>query len=145
MGTPKPPMTTQLIIIILLLGLVSGIMSGLIGIGGGIVLVPALVYFLHYTQHQAQGTSLGVLTFPVVILGFLKYYYDSKRTGEPIDFRVVGLLAVGFLIGGYLGSSLALKIDKELLRKIFAVVLLYTAAKLLRLDEFVLQLFRKNA
>lgn len=142
-ATSKKPMTTQLILLIILLGLVAGIMSGLVGIGGGIVLVPALVYFLQYNQHQAQGTSLGVLTFPVVILGFLKYYYDSKQTGAPIDFRVVGLLAVGFIVGGYFGSSIALKIDKEMLRKIFAVVLFYTAIKLLKWDDVAINWFKK--
>jgi hypothetical protein len=105
--------------------------------------VPALVYFLQYTQHQAQGTSLGVLTLPVVILGFLKYYYDQRGTDSPIDFRVIGLLAAGFVVGGYLGSSIALRIDKETLRKIFAVVLFYTAFKLLRWDEAIIGFVRK--
>ncbi|HSC52811.1 MAG TPA: sulfite exporter TauE/SafE family protein [Phnomibacter sp.] len=136
-------MTTQLILLIILLGLVAGIMSGLVGIGGGIVLVPALIYFLHYNQHQAQGTTLGVLMFPVVLLGFLKYYADSKQSGAPIDFRVVGLLAVGFVVGGYFGSVLALKTDKETLRKVFAVILFYTAIKLMRWDDVIIQWFKK--
>ena len=72
-------MTLQYILIIVMIGLVAGMLSGLIGVGGGILLVPALVYFLHYTQHQAQGTSLGVLTFPVVILAFLTYYRSMLR------------------------------------------------------------------
>jgi uncharacterized membrane protein YfcA len=138
-----PKMTTQLILLVILLGLVAGILSGLVGIGGGIVLVPALVYFLQYNQHQAQGTSLGVLTFPVVILGFLKYYADSKGTQAPIDFKVVGLLALGFVVGGYLGSTLALKIDKELLRKIFGLLLLYTAFKMLHWDTWVVGQLKK--
>jgi uncharacterized membrane protein YfcA len=119
-------MTSQLIPLILVIGLGAGILSGLIGVGGGIVLVPALVYFLSYSQHQAQGTSLGVLSFPVVILAFLKYFYDLKGTGEAIDFKVILLLGVGFLLGGFIGSTLALKLDKELLKKIFAVILFYT-------------------
>ena len=127
-------MTSQLIPLILLIGLVAGILSGLIGVGGGIVLVPALVYFLAYSQHQAQGTSLGVLSFPVVILAFLKYFYDLKNTGEAIDFKVILLLGVGFLLGGFIGGSLALKLDKEVLKKIFAVVLFYTGFKMLGFD-----------
>jgi uncharacterized membrane protein YfcA len=132
-------MTAQLITIIIIIGLFAGILSGLIGVGGGIILVPALVYFLSYSQHQAQGTSLGVLTFPVVIVAFLKYYYDLKKTGEPIDFKVIGLLGIGFLVGGFIGGSLALKIDKEVLKKIFAVVLFYTAFKLLDWDAAIIK------
>jgi len=135
-------MTTEIILIVMAIGLCAGILSGLIGIGGGIVLVPALVYFLSYSQHQAQGTSLGVLSFPVVLVAFLKYYFDMKKAGEPIDFKIIGLLAVGFVVGGYLGSTLALKLDKDLLKKIFAVVLFYTAFKMLNWDRAILNLFR---
>jgi hypothetical protein len=140
----KPPlhMTTQIILTILIIGLAAGILSGLIGVGGGIILVPALVYFLSYTQHQAQGTSLGVLTFPVVIIAFLNYYKDSKTSGHPIDMKIILLLAAGFIIGGYFGSKLALKIDQVLLKKIFAVILLYTAFKMLQWDKAIINLFR---
>ncbi|HEY0731077.1 MAG TPA: sulfite exporter TauE/SafE family protein [Chitinophagaceae bacterium] len=137
-------MTVELIIIVILIGLFAGTMSGLIGIGGGIILVPALVYFLSYNQHQAQGTSLGVLVFPVVMLAFLKYYFEMKKLGEPLDFKVIGLLAIGFVVGGYLGSSLALKMDKDLLKKIFAVVLFYTAIKMLNWDQVIMSWFRKG-
>jgi uncharacterized membrane protein YfcA len=136
-------MTTQIILLIIIIGLFAGILSGLVGVGGGIILVPALVYFLSYSQHQAQGTSLGVLTFPVVIIAFLKYYYDTKKMGEPIDFKIIGLLAIGFIVGGFLGSSLALKIDKEALRKIFAVILFYTAFQMLKWDMVIIRFFKK--
>ncbi len=129
--------------LIIIIGLFAGILSGLVGVGGGIILVPALVYFLNYSQHQAQGTSLGVLTFPVVIVAFLKYYYDTKKMGEPIDFKVIGLLAIGFIVGGFLGSTLALKIDKEALRKIFAVILFYTAFQMLKWDVLIIRFFKK--
>jgi len=135
-------MTSQLIPLILVIGLGAGILSGLIGVGGGIILVPALVYFLSYSQHQAQGTSLGVLSFPVVILAFLKYFYDLKGTGEAIDFKVILLLGVGFLLGGFIGSTLALKLDKELLKKIFAVILFYTGFKMLEWDTVVVRFFK---
>ena len=131
-------MTTEIFIVILI-GLAAGVLSGLVGVGGGIILVPALVFFLHYTQHQAQGTSLGVLTFPVVILGFLKYYTDCKRMGTPIDFRIIGILAIGFIIGGYVGSSIAVKIDKDALKKVFAVILFFTAFKMLDWDAVVIR------
>jgi len=135
-------MTTQLMMIIIIIGLFAGIMSGLVGIGGGIVLVPALIYFVSYSQLQAQGTSLGVLSLPVVLIAFLTYYNDAKRTGEPIDFKVIGLLAIGFLVGGYFGSSLALKLDKEILKKIFAVLLFYTGIKMLQWDKVVIGWFK---
>lgn len=127
-------MPIQEIIIILIVGLMAGILSGLVGVGGGIILVPALVYFLGYTQHQAQGTSLGVLTFPVVILAFLTYYQECKKMNAPLDFKVIAILAIGFIIGGYFGSHLAVRIDKDLLKKIFAVILFYTAFKMLDWD-----------
>ena len=135
-------MTTQIVLTIIIIGLAAGILSGLIGVGGGIILVPALVYFLHYTQHQAQGTSLGVLTFPVVIIAFLNYYKDSKTSGHPIDIKIILLLAAGFIVGGFFGSKLALKIDQALLKKIFAVILLYTAFKMLEWDKAITNLFR---
>jgi len=131
-------MTTEIFIVIMI-GLAAGVLSGLVGVGGGIILVPALVYFLHYSQHQAQGTSLGVLTFPVVILGFLKYYSDCKRMGTPIDFKIIGILAIGFLAGGFIGSSVALKIDQGALKKIFAVILFYTAFKMLNWDAVIIR------
>lgn len=128
---------TNEIIIVILIGLAAGVLSGLVGVGGGIILVPALVYFMHYTQHQAQGTSLGVLTFPVVILGFLKYYSDCKRMGTPIDFRIIGILAVGFIIGGYFGSTIALKIDRDTLKKVFAIILFYTGISMMGWDTVI--------
>jgi uncharacterized membrane protein YfcA len=131
-------MSTEIMIVILI-GLAAGVLSGLVGVGGGIILVPALIYFLQYGQHQAQGTSLGVLTFPVVILGFLKYYSDCKRMGTPIDFKIIGILAIGFLAGGFVGSSLALKIDEKALKKIFAVILFYTAFKMLNWDAAIIR------
>ncbi len=140
---PTTVMTTQIILLIIIIGLFAGILSGLVGVGGGIILVPALVYFLSYSQHQAQGTSLGVLTFPVVIVAFLKYYYDTKKMGEPTDFKIIGLLAIGFVVGGFLGSSLAIKIDKEALRKIFAVILFYTAFQMLKWDVLIIRFFKK--
>ena len=137
-------MTAEVILVILIIGLFAGILSGLVGVGGGIILVPALVYFMSYSQHQAQGTSLGVLTFPVVIVAFLKYYYDTKKMGEPISFQVIAYLAIGFLIGGFLGSTLALRINQDLLKKIFAVILFYTAFKMLGWDAAIINLFKKN-
>ena len=133
----KQHMDYQAVIILILIGLAAGVLSGLVGVGGGIILVPALVYFLGYNQHQAQGTSLGVLTFPVTILAFLSYYRDSINSGAPIELKIILIIAGGFVIGGLLGSSLAIKIDQATLKKIFALILFYTAIKMLDWDKVI--------
>jgi uncharacterized membrane protein YfcA len=133
------PMDVQVLIILIFIGLAAGMLSGMVGVGGGIILVPALVFFFHYTQHQAQGTSLGILTFPVTILAFMSYYQDCRNTGSPIEFKVIGIVAAGFLIGSYFGSRIAIKIDQETLKKIFAVILFYTGIKMMNWDHLVLK------
>jgi uncharacterized protein len=135
----KKEMTGELIAIVLIIGLAAGMLSGLVGVGGGIIMVPALVWFLSYTQHQAQGTSLGVLTFPVILLAFLKYYKDCNEMGQPLDFKVIALLGAGFIVGSYFGSSIALKIDEKLLKKIFAIILFYSAFKMLEWDSAIVR------
>ena len=138
----KHIMTTQLIITALLIGLAAGMLSGLVGVGGGIIMVPALVFFMHYTQHQAQGSSLAVLTLPVVILASIYYYHQCQKLGTPIDLKVIGLLAAGFLVGGFFGSKIALVIDQEVLKKIFSVILFYTAFKMLNWDAAIIKWVR---
>jgi uncharacterized protein len=135
-------MTTQLVITVLLIGLSAGILSGLVGIGGGIIMVPALVFFLNYTQHQAQGTSLAVLTLPVVILASVYYYHQCQQAGTPVSFKVVGLLSITFLLGAFVGSKIAVNIDQLLLKRIFAVILFYTAFKMLGWDSAIVKMFR---
>lgn len=135
-------MTTQFILSIIAIGVFAGALSGLVGVGGGIVLVPAMVLFLNYTQHQAQGTSLGVLSFPVVLLAFLHYYRTCKTNGTPIDMKVVGLLAIGFVAGSLIGSNLALRLDQVVLKRIFAVILFYTGIKMMGWDQAVIRLFK---
>ena len=95
-------MTVQIILLLVLIGLAAGVLSGLVGVGGGIIVVPALVFFLGFTQQQAQGTSLGLLLLPVGILAVLNYYKQDQ-----IDIRVVGIMALAFILGGWLGSRLA--------------------------------------
>jgi uncharacterized membrane protein YfcA len=135
----KNTMGTHLIITALLIGLAAGMLSGLVGVGGGIIMVPALVFFMNYTQHQAQGTSLAVLTLPVVILGSLTYYYQCQKDGTPIDMKIVGLICCGFLVGAYFGGRIAITINKELLKTIFAIILFYTAFKMLDWDAKILK------
>jgi uncharacterized membrane protein YfcA len=123
-------MTTATIIIIILTGLAAGILGGMVGIGGGIIIVPALVYFLAFSQHQAQGTSLALMLFPVGILGVINYYKKGY-----VDFRYAGLLAIGFVVGSYLGSKFSLSIPQLTVKKIFAVIMLLVALKMLFLDK----------
>lgn len=122
-------MSGQIVLLLLLIGLLAGILSGLVGVGGGIIIVPALMFFVGFTQKEAQGTSLGLLLLPIGILAVLNYYNKGL-----IDIKYVGMMAIGFVLGGFLGSKLALVIPEAALKKIFAVVLFYTAFKMLGFD-----------
>jgi uncharacterized protein len=126
----KNTMDIQTILIIILVGIAAGILGGLVGVGGGIIIVPALVYFIGFSQKTAQGTSLGLIMLPVGILGVLQYYKQGH-----VDFKVVGLLAVGFLLGSYLGSKFALNLPQETIKKIFAVLMIIIAIKILFFDK----------
>lgn len=130
-------MTVQIIIMLIMIGLFAGILSGLIGVGGGIIIVPALVFFLGFTQYQAQGTSLGLLLLPIGIFAVLNYY----KAGH-INISYVLIMVVGFVIGGWLGSKLALTISEATLKKIFAVVLFYTGFKMLGWDSAIFKWIR---
>ena len=123
-------MTPETIIIIILVGLAAGLLGGMVGVGGGIIIVPALVYFLAFSQHQAQGTSLALMLFPVGILGVINYY----RSGH-VDFRYAGLLAIGFVVGSYLGSRYALTLPQLTLKRLFAILMLLVSLKMLFLDK----------
>lgn len=117
-------MTT--VMILLCVGLLAGILSGLIGIGGGIIIVPALVYFLGASQHEAQGTSLAVLLLPVGILAVINYY----KAGY-VDVRSTLIIASTFLIGGFIGSKIAISIDQNTVKRVFGVILLLIAFKMI--------------
>jgi uncharacterized protein len=110
---------------ILLVGLVVGMVSGVVGIGGGILFVPALIWMLGMNQHKAQGTSLGALLLPVGILAFWEYY----RKGNA-DVHIALLLAAGFLVGGYFGAVGAQHISEVWLRRIFALTLVAVAGRM---------------
>lgn len=122
-------MTMQLVLLLSVIGLLAGMLSGMIGVGGGIIIVPALVFFLGFSQKAAQGTSLGLLLLPIGILAVINYYNKGL-----IDVRVVLVMALAFIVGGFLGSKIALAISEEALRRIFAIVLFYTGLKMLGID-----------
>ncbi|HUB60127.1 MAG TPA: sulfite exporter TauE/SafE family protein [Puia sp.] len=123
-------MTVQTILLVLIVGIAAGVLSGLVGLGGGVIIVPALVYLLGFSQHQATGTSLGVLLLPAGIFAVLNYYQKGF-----IDIKVVLLIFIGFLAGGWIGSKISLNIPEGTLKKVFAVVLILIAGKVLLFDK----------
>ncbi|HHJ10926.1 MAG TPA: sulfite exporter TauE/SafE family protein [Bacteroidetes bacterium] len=119
-------MTTTQILILLITGLLAGFVSGAMGVGGGIIIVPALVFLLGMSQHEAQGTSLGVLAFPVVLLGAINYYKNGY-----LNIKFVLFLVLAFFIGGYLGSATAIALPDKLLRKIFGGMIFIASLKMI--------------
>lgn len=117
---------TNSVLLLLLVGLMAGVLSGFVGVGGGIIMVPAMVWLLGYSQHQAQGTSLAVLVLPVVFLAVRNYY----KAGV-IDPKVVAVIAVAFVVGSYFGSKWSLALPMETVRKVFGGITLLVALKLI--------------
>jgi uncharacterized membrane protein YfcA len=110
---------------LLLVGVGVGLVSGVVGIGGGVLFIPALIWMLGMDQHKAQGTSLGALLAPVGIFAFMEYY----RKGNA-DLRVALLLAAGFTVGGYFGAVGAQHIPEVWLRRIFAMMLVVIGGRM---------------
>lgn len=125
MSEKKSRMDITTIIIVVIIGVASGLLGGMVGVGGGLIIVPALVYFLGFSQHTAQGTSLGLILLPVGILGVIQYYKQGH-----VDFKVVGLLAIGFLIGSYFGSKFSLSLPQSTVKKFFAALMFIMAIKI---------------
>ena len=123
-------MDAQLIIILLLIGVAAGMLGGMVGVGGGIIIVPALVYFVGMGQLAAQGTSLALIMLPVGILGVLEYYKQGY-----VDFKIVLVIAAGFVLGSLLGSRISLSLPQDTVKKGFAVLMLIIAVKMLFFDK----------
>jgi hypothetical protein len=119
-------MSVTTIVILVVMGVITGFMAGMLGIGGGIIVIPALIMILGFTQQGAQGTSLAMMLPPVGIFAVINYY----KAGN-VDWRVAVILALFFIIGSVFGSKLAVKIPQDVLKKIFGVFLLLVAAKML--------------
>jgi uncharacterized membrane protein YfcA len=115
------------VVLSILVGLLGGGLGGLVGLGGGFIMVPLLVYLFHMGQHDAQGTSLAVLLPPVGILSVMQYW-----RAEHVNLPVALWAALGFLIGGWAGGAVAQLIAGPALRRVFAVVLIVAALDLLR-------------
>lgn len=115
-------MNITTVIILILIGLVAGIFSGLIGLGGAVIMIPALILFLGMSQFMAQGTSLAVMLPPIGILAAYNYW----KAGE-LNLKYAFIIAGAFIIGGYIGSKFALQVPVNTLRKIFAIALFIIA------------------
>ena len=114
------------IIILIIIGVAAGVLSGLFGVGGGIIIVPALVFFVGMSQHTAQGTSLGLMLLPIGILAAMNYFKSGN-----LDIRAGLIIAIAFIIGGYFGSKMALGIEDVTLKKVFGVMMLVVSIKLI--------------
>jgi len=110
----------------MIIGLMAGMLSGLVGVGGGIIMVPLLVLLLGFSQHQAQGTSLAVLVIPVTAVAVFNYYKEGY-----INWKYALVIAVFFVVGSFFGSKLAVDLDQKMLKKIFSIVLIIMAGKML--------------
>jgi uncharacterized membrane protein YfcA len=123
-------MTAATLVLLLLVGLAAGFLSGLVGIGGGVIIVPALVVLLGFSQKLAQGTSLGILLLPVGILAVIQYYKQGY-----LNLQYVAIVSLAFVAGGFLGSKLALSLSDEKMKKIFAIVMMLIAIKMLFFEK----------
>jgi len=119
-------MSVSTILILLVIGIITGVMAGMLGIGGGLVVIPALVIFMGMSQQTAQGTSLAMMLPPIGILAAYNYY----KAGH-VDIKIAIMLAITFIAGSYFGSKLAIKLPQELMKKIFGIFLLLVAIKML--------------
>ena len=114
------------IILLLLIGLIAGIVSGTLGVGGGIIIVPALVFIMGFSQHAAQGTSLAFMLPPIGIFAAYTYYKNGY-----VNIKFALILLIVFVVGAYLGSLISVNLDDKTLRKIFGVFMLAVAIKMI--------------
>ena len=119
-------MSVSTFIILIIIGLLAGILSGLVGVGGGILMIPLLIIFLGLSQHQAQGTALFAMLPPIGILAAINYYKEGF-----VKWEYAIIIAFTFVIGGYLGSKLSLSLPPQMVRRIFGVIMLLGAIKLI--------------
>jgi uncharacterized protein len=112
--------------ILIAIGFLAGILSGLVGIGGGILIIPFLILFLGLTQHEAQGTALFTMLPPIGILAAMNYYKEGF-----VKWEYAAVIALTFVVGGYFGSKLSLSLPDQIVRKVFGILMLIGAIKLI--------------
>jgi len=113
------------ILYLVLIGLAAGILGGILGLGGGIIMIPAMVLLLGFTQHQAIGTSLAVMLPPIGIFAAYNYYQAGH-----VNLKYALIIAVAFMAGSYLSSKFALNISENTLKKVFSLLLVLVAVKM---------------
>ncbi|HLZ15437.1 MAG TPA: sulfite exporter TauE/SafE family protein [Cyclobacteriaceae bacterium] len=113
------------VVMILIIGIVAGLFSGFIGIGGGLVVVPCLVFFLGMSQHSAQGTSLAMMLPPIGVMAVYNYY----RAGA-VDFKVAAILCLSFIAGSFLGSKIAISLSPDQIKKAFGILIILLGVKM---------------
>lgn len=118
-------MDSQNVLLIALIGITAGLLGGLFGLGGAIIIIPSLVMILGYSQQMAQGTALIMMVLPVGALAAFQYYQKGF-----VDVKAAMILAVFFFIGGYFGAKLATAISQDILKKAFAIMLVFIAIKM---------------
>jgi len=119
-------MSLQVVGILLLIGLAAGIFGGMVGLGGGVIMIPAMIYLLGLSQIEAQGTSLAVMIPPVGILAVMNYY----KSGQ-LNLKYALIIAIAFTIGGFFGSKIALNIPVSTVKKIFGFALIAIALRMI--------------
>ena len=119
-------MSILTVIVLIIIGLLAGMLSGLVGVGGGILMIPLLVIFLGFTQHQAQGTALFAMLPPIGILAAMNYYKEGF-----VKWEYAAVIALTFVVGGYFGSKLSISLPDQTVRRVFGVVMLIGAIKLI--------------
>jgi len=119
-------MSINEIILLIIIGFLAGVVGGSLGLGGGIIIVPALVFILGFSQHHAQGTSLAVLLFPIGILGVIHYAKNGY-----VNFKFAAILIVAFILGSYLGSVISVHLPAKVLKKVFGIFLLLISIKMI--------------
>ncbi len=113
-------------IIYIIFGLAAGIFSGLFGVGGATILIPAMVFFLGMTQHQAQGTALAAMVPPIGLLAAIRYWQSGN-----VNIPVAAFICIGFFIGGYIGANFVQNIPEPLLKKMFGIFLLIVSLNMI--------------
>ncbi len=114
------------ILLLIVIGLGAGLVGGSLGVGGGIVIVPALMFLFGYSQHQAQGTSLAFMLPPIGILAAYNYHKEGH-----VDIKVALILCLAFVVGGYIGSLVSVNLPAKTLKKIFGFFMLFVAIKMI--------------
>jgi len=119
-------MSISTCIILIVIGILAGLLSGVVGVGGGLIMIPLLIILLGLSQHQAQGTSLAVMLPPIGILAAINYH----KAGF-VEWEYAMIIAVTFIIGGYFGSKYAVSLRPEIVKRVFGIVMLIGALKMI--------------